>query len=113
MDISEPTPGRLRAALEFIQEGRCVDFHGVGLALASKGNLSVFIPYSGVVGTHDQERALCDIRDAETRIDELLSIAPDIANMVSASRRTYFLIYSDGKTEVEVARLTQGGLRWT
>jgi len=65
MNISEPTPGRLKAAPEFICDGRSVDFGGVSLAVSCDGNLQIYVSYSGSVGTRDDERGNNDIRQAD------------------------------------------------
>jgi len=112
MDISEPTEARLRAAAEFICEGRCVDFRGVGLVVAPDGRLRIDVSYSGTVGSHDEECAKRDIRNADKSIAELFAIAPDFESKFGSLPRKYLLIHSDGKSEVELGQFFDGELTW-
>jgi len=112
MDISDPSPGRLKAALEFILEGRSVDCHGIGLSVSSDASLQIYVPYSGIGGTRDDATAQRDLVRAEDVIADLFARAPEFAGALGSLPRKYSLIHSDGMADVELAWFPAGKLVW-
>jgi hypothetical protein len=109
IQIGDPTPGRLKAAVSFIIEGKAVDFDGFSLAVVD-GVLHVCAEYSNTV--RDDARGIALIEDAQARLNQLLEIAPEFGRQLSGFPRHYSLIHSYGTGDVEVAQLSDGSLHW-
>lgn len=111
LDITDSSRPRMEAGLQFIQEGRCVNYHGVGMAIHD-GALLVYVAYSGLDGTRETTIAYRDIHNAKNVISHLFETVTDYAEVLSDFPRRYFIIQSDGKSDVEVAQLVDGELKW-
>jgi hypothetical protein len=109
MELGEPTPSRLAAALAFIVEGRAVGFGGYSLAVID-GVLRVDVNYQFQEARDDL--AIGAIGEALRDVQSLLERDASYKGALAGLFRRMSLVRSCGTSDVEIAEFTNDQLIW-
>lgn len=105
----DSTPDRLAAALSFITQGRAVGCPGFSICVCD-GTLRIDVEYPADAPNDDLGKRL--IASALRNVDRLLDTEPAYHTALSPLPRNVALVWSNGKGEVEIAKVVSGKLAW-
>jgi len=105
----DSTANRIATALSFITEGRAVGFPGFSLAVCD-GMLRMDVDYPHTKPDDSVAERL--IADALRNFDSAIASRPEYRATLSTLPRSIALAYSDGKADVEVAKIVDGKVVW-
>jgi hypothetical protein len=109
VNIDAATSDRLATALSFIIDGRAVGFPGFVLVVSDRV-LRIDVEYPSLEPNETEGQEL--VSRALLSIDHLIQSESAYAAALSHLPRQIALIYTDGKGDVEVARLSGGKIMW-
>jgi len=112
MQVTEINGPRFELALERLLGGHAFSLQGINFCLAPDGGLEVSVDSSWRVENVTEQRALKDLRRAESLFASLSTSSSAFADIARRHPRRFILIYEYGSGSIELARLVNETLVW-